>query len=318
MRPRVPVFHPGSRTPALPEREGVALVGPPGGLFFERGPQWLHGVLVVDAEPDPSGRERWARSLFVTSIWAEASVPNVSNLLGDHHLLGQPARDEGGRWVVPFQLDLSEHLGVDRRPGLHHVQVCARTLRSPVLALTCRPGAPDDAARALFGDAPPQGPVDALLVGSALLRQGRPRAALPHFEAALADDALRGDLDRGVLYQAACAAARAAAEVTEEDAHQTLVERALEWLEEDLARRRRALQERLLLDFYADVAGALPAARSEAFERLRRALVTHFRLARDEDPDLRVLRERAVDDLFHLLPEPVAAPTPEAVAAVLT
>jgi len=105
----------------------------------------------------------------------------------------------------------------------------------------------------VLGEVGAQVSYDHLTLAYAAIRKENFVGAVKEFDRALADAALRSDLKRGHLYNAACVAALAKQS-----------DRALKWLEEDLAMRRK----------HSDP----------------KALQHHLMHARDQDSDLKSLR----------------------------
>ncbi|MHC5010265.1 MAG: tetratricopeptide repeat protein [Planctomycetota bacterium] len=100
--------------------------------------------------------------------------------------------------------------------------------------------------------------------------------AVSHFAIALEDEGVRGDLEGGHLYAAACSAARS-----------LRLERALAWLNEDLSRRRAVLAQ-----IEVELAGEVSRDEKEALVRRRETILRHIERARTEDPALRLLRRQ--------------------------
>jgi len=130
----------------------------------------------------------------------------------------------------------------------------------------------------LAGERAPAGPEDHLALAMAHYDRKQYSQAASSFAAALAEERLRADLGRSVLYNAACAAAR----VQGAEAR-SWQEKALAWLREDFERRRARLQA------LEAEAGSSPEARRAA-DMAREALLEHIQWARTEDPDLAALR----------------------------
>jgi len=126
-----------------------------------------------------------------------------------------------------------------------------------------------DRARLLLGERTPRGPAEHLEVAYQRSTEEAFAAAVESFAAALEDPALAGDLERANLYDAACAAARAAA-AAEGRTADGFAGRALEWLADDVRRRRRRV-----------AAGGAGAA----------SLARHLEWARAGDPDLAAIRD---------------------------
>jgi tetratricopeptide (TPR) repeat protein len=120
-------------------------------------------------------------------------------------------------------------------------------------------------ARRQLLEGPPGSPPEALQQAYALLSLGDHAGAVVRFEVAFGDAALRGDMARSHLYNAARAAAQAGVKA-----------RALEWLGEDVKRRRERA---------AALAGAGPEEKAER-DRLLRS-VEH---ARKAEPAFAALR----------------------------
>jgi hypothetical protein len=103
-----------------------------------------------------------------------------------------------------------------------------------------------EVARAFFaGDRGPDGAADHLAIAYALRARGEDGRAVPHFEAALADpairaDLVRGDLCRGNLYAAAATALKASRGGSGEE-QARLRALALQWLAADLGAWRAGL-----------------------------------------------------------------------------
>lgn len=134
------------------------------------------------------------------------------------------------------------------------------------------------ARRDLLRGPPPAGAAEALQQAYALLSLGDPAAALARFEAALGDAATRADVSRGHLYHAARAAAQAGQRA-----------RALEWLAEDVRRRR----ERLAALSAALDAPALDDEERGAAARERERLLRQLDHARRAEPAFAGLRGEA-------------------------
>jgi serine/threonine protein kinase/Flp pilus assembly protein TadD len=132
----------------------------------------------------------------------------------------------------------------------------------------------------LTGERQPKGPGDHLALGRFLYgRKDYPRAA-QHFTRALADPARRTEL----LYDAACSAALASAALEGQEAARWRG-RALEWLGEDL-RRRRAILAQVEKELAMDV----QPERRARLEKQRQSLLAHFEHACVKDADLASLR----------------------------
>ena len=291
MTPRFPVLHASpTRRPAQPAK-GLALLGPEGGTCAPGAPAWFHGVLVVSCGPEEA--ERWLRSIFVTAQGEDDSTPRIAPLVrADRPLLGPPPAPRDGTLVLDFQFDLAEVLEADVVEDGHFVHASAGLHRSNVVHLRARDAAPA-AAPAGTGLAP----VDALAAAYAHARLRQWDGATARFAEALADEALRADLDRGCLFHAACAASLAAAGAAGE-ARAARAQEGLAWLKEDVERRRAALQRRLAGDVEREVAGALSPEQRASEEALRASVVAHLRAARADEPDLATLRESEFTAIF--------------------
>jgi serine/threonine protein kinase/Flp pilus assembly protein TadD len=139
-------------------------------------------------------------------------------------------------------------------------------------------------AALLAGESEPEGPEDDLLLAGAFYDRGDfPRSA-QRFAAVLRDERLRSDLDAGHLYNGACSAALASSDLKGEQAAQWR-RQALEWLSEDLRRRRD-----ILTGIEADLTGGVAPEVAARLESLRKSLLAHFEHARVKDPDLASLR----------------------------
>ncbi len=104
------------------------------------------------------------------------------------------------------------------------------------------------------------------------------------FKAALEDEAIRTDLGRTSLYDAACSAALAATALKSEE-QKTWKSQALEWLGEDL-RRRGQLRARI----ERELAGEVAPDRRQQLERARAEIEAHIERARRSDTDLACIR----------------------------
>jgi tetratricopeptide (TPR) repeat protein/tRNA A-37 threonylcarbamoyl transferase component Bud32 len=150
-------------------------------------------------------------------------------------------------------------------------------------------------AEVLAGEREPASPADHLEIAYARYASQEFAAAQEAFEAAFANEAIRKDLKRANLYNAACSAALAAATNDDEHAAQRR-EKALAWLAEDLTARRELLGNITI----RIAAGARNAARLEA---AKAALLRHFEWARTGDSDLASIRGTPeFDALFEDLP----------------
>jgi len=271
--PRLPVLRANAWTPDQAEEASITLAGPPGDAWQAGGACWVHGSLALAPDQDP---EEWLRGAFVT-IGTEIGPCFVTNLLDDHLLLGDVARDERGR--VAFSCDLNARLGVTLAPARYFVRVGARELLSDVLDLRIEEGELDPArVDASLGEGEAETPVQRLIRGAARASAGLRAEALDDYRAALADDALRADLDRGVLAEAAALACAAFA--AEGDA--ALGEEALAWLGEDLDLRRAWLKEHFVAEFEHELEEGPRAERQQRFVAQRNAQLAHFREVRSE------------------------------------
>ena len=140
------------------------------------------------------------------------------------------------------------------------------------------------AAALLAGDRAPEGADDHLaLAWSLYQRKEFPRSA-ESFERAVADAALRADLDRVGLYNGACAAALASAALAGDVAAHWR-RRAFEWLAADLHLRRGRVAATA-----AELAGSPDAKRRATLEATLAADRTQLEWARTGDSDLAPLR----------------------------
>ncbi len=136
----------------------------------------------------------------------------------------------------------------------------------------------------LAGPARPETGADRAVMASALYRGGRYAESAAAFAEALQDASVRPDLDAWVVYDAACAAALASAGAQGDVAGRWRAT-ALEWLAEDVRRRRV-----LLTDIERDLRAGPTADRKTELEKGRERTLAHFRHARAEDPDMAPLR----------------------------
>jgi len=269
MRSTSPIFHPAS-APA-PRAPGLS-------LHLPEGPsRWIHGALALDAaEATPGQRAEWLESIVLAVATDADGQPHAAPLLRARVALGDPFREvvteSGARLAwAGFSVEAGEALGVALPGAPCHVHLSARRWCSPALRVRWS----DAAGDALLGR-PAEHASDRLVSAYARAASGDHAGALDDFEAALAVAALRADLDRPHLYNAACVAARLATERTG-DARAGLLQRGLAWLREDLAR----CEERL---------AALAATPDDPRTTARRALLERHRAARRDDPDLSAYR----------------------------
>ncbi len=142
----------------------------------------------------------------------------------------------------------------------------------------------------LAGEVAPQNGSQWVYLAQALLERREHGRAADAFAVILADEQIRADIDGFHLYNGACAAAVKAAslDATDPDAAETWRQRALQWLGDDVRRRRdrlAALEATEAGDGEAEThAAALAAARDE--------LAKHLAHARDADEDLAAIRAR--------------------------
>jgi len=135
------------------------------------------------------------------------------------------------------------------------------------------------------GERPPDNPDEQLDLAQERYHEGRFAEAVAGFAAALESEEIHSNIGQAALYNAACAAARAAAEAGPGDG--PYVALALEWLAADVDLRRRALVQidRQLAD------PELDASQRGRLETIRQQVERVLRLARSEDPDLANVRD---------------------------
>ena len=139
-------------------------------------------------------------------------------------------------------------------------------------------------ASLLAGERAPEGAADHLLFGYAFYDKKDFVRSAQSFATALEDESIRGDLNRGNLYNGGCAAALASAGREGEEAAQWR-ERALEWLADDLRRRRE-----ILVGVEKELGTNVTPERAAQLRRVQQTLRAHFEHARVKDPDLASLR----------------------------
>lgn len=293
MRAERPIFHASSRVP-LPVARGIAIVGPEGPVAPRGNAAWIHGALILDPEAGrPDRREAWLRSLVVTAVRRDGEAAHVKSLVGgarhdQDHTRTEALADGAEVVVLPFAFELGPTLGLALDATRYHVWVSAREHRSGEVLLTCEEGAAGERLEGPFPGESPERPVDWLIQAYALARSDRPAEAGAAFAEALQEPAVREDLDRGALYDAACLACRTVVAAHGQGAEQH-VRRAIEWLAEDLRRRRELLSREHLALFDAEVAGVATPRAAARVTRLREETVAHFARAHREDDDLELL-----------------------------
>ena len=143
------------------------------------------------------------------------------------------------------------------------------------------------------GERPPANADEQLELAQERYHQGRFAEAVEGFVAALRSEEIRANVGLCAFYNAACAAARAAAEAGPGGG--PYLARAMEWLaaDVDLRRRARVQIDRQLSD------PELDASQRGRLETIRQQVERVLRLARSEDPDLVNLRDLpAFQELF--------------------
>lgn len=260
---RAPVFFSTTRfTPAAAPGLTLAAPDPEAG--------WVFGTLTVD--DDPSQAAAWARALVLHAYADEEPAVRARPVVSRRPLLVDPPAS--GALTLAFAVDAGELLGLE---GGWFVTATARHHTSAPLHLRARGPRPE-----ALGE--PSSPAEAAILARTCLRAGQVQRADALFAAALADDAVKADPGAGVVYDAACAAARVAAQASEQARHAAGA-RALTLLRDDLQRRQRALAART----QQHVLAALDGPPGEV-DGLLGHEIEHLRWARDEDPDLAHLR----------------------------
>ena len=139
-------------------------------------------------------------------------------------------------------------------------------------------------AALLAGEQAPRNAEDSLLLAIAHSARKDHSESARHYAVALEDAKVRADLNRFNLYNGACAAALASAALEGEEAAQWRT-RALEWLGEDLRRRRE-----ILAQIDEGLAGDAEPERRARLEKQRQSFLAHSEHARVKDPDIASLR----------------------------
>ncbi|MCO5171066.1 MAG: hypothetical protein M9894_32480 [Planctomycetes bacterium] len=230
---------------------------------------WVFGALAVDA--DASQAAAWASALTLHAYADEEPAVRSCPVVRPPLLVDPPA---SGALTLAFAVDVEALLGLE---GGWFVTATARQLTAAPLHLRLRGPRPE-----ALGE--PSSAVEAAILARACLRAGQAERADALFTTALADEALKADPGAGVVYDAACAAARVAAQASEQARHAAGA-RALSLLRDDVQRRQRALAARA----QQHVLAALDGAPGDV-DGLLRQEIEHLRWARDEDPDLVHLR----------------------------
>jgi hypothetical protein len=272
----VPIF--------APTTAGAAFEEP--GLHLAVDGPWLHGALVV-AGDHGAPAERWHRALVAVAVSQSNQVPRVGRITRAEALSAARAwesfpsaraasagRAEGAaaagrvgpvrRWRLTFATPARSVLGERLADEVHYAHVAALDLVSNGVEL--EPRAHATRASGTLGDR--------LVLAYDHALAGDFGAATAGFDEALAEPAVRDDLDAAHAYNAACVFARAA--------HR---ERASSLLAQDL-QRRCARHTRALL------ATAVARGREEgvpARAALDGLLDAHIARLRS-DPDLEALR----------------------------
>ncbi|MBX3470131.1 MAG: hypothetical protein KF878_24915 [Planctomycetes bacterium] len=231
---------------------------------------WVFGALVIDDHPSQAAA--WARALVLHAYADEEPAVRVSPVVVGRHLLIDPPAS--GALTLAFAADAGELLGLE---GGWFLTATARHHTSAPLHLRARGPRPE-----ALGE--PSSPAEAAILARTCLRAGDVQRADALFGAALADDTVRVDPGAGVVYDAACAAARVAAQASDQARHAAGA-RALTLLRDDLQRRQRAVAARTQQHILAALDGP-----PDDLDGLLGHEIEHLRWARDEDPDLAHLR----------------------------
>jgi tetratricopeptide (TPR) repeat protein len=293
VRSSLPVFLGTSRTPT-PSGVGITIVGPELPCVGDGNTAWIHGALVLDPkEAPPEARAAWIQSLFLTTIDRDDQFPLLASLIKDRrhfqdHTVESELPDGTKAALLPFNFDIVQVLGGEIPPLQYYVHVSARHYRSNVLLIQFQEEgtAPHDGP--FPTETPPQTPADWLLQAYAMAQVGMHADAVAAFEKALEEPAVRGDLDRGNLYHAACEACRIAGDGVDEERR---IQQALDWLAEDLRRRREFLEREFFGAFDAELQGTLPPGAADRVTCLLEETAAHFRRARRQQEAFKILHE---------------------------
>ncbi|MGH7296994.1 MAG: hypothetical protein ACRELB_18795 [Polyangiaceae bacterium] len=254
---------------------------------------WVFGRLVLPVtECPPEEHGEWLRSLFLTTVTEEDQLPRVAAVVPVAPS-PQPERfapaqlpDGAPAVTVPFMFDVARALGAPLFEDGMTLLVSARRHRAPIQRVRPASAPVSDEAGTLFAStSPPKQPTDELPRAYEMLCTGQHARAAKHFATALGADSARADLDASNLYNGACAASLALAAAPPGPEREGLAARALEWIREDVKRRRQAV---VALD--AALEKPVRATRRDALEENREQLLAQIEEARAGDADLAALR----------------------------
>lgn len=239
---------------------------------------WALVTLTLDAATPAWACAQALRSLTAHVITEADQIVSAARLAPRPALLREPDALDGARtWSLAVDLRATPGLrGLDEPHRLHVSAAAWRSTvqrRAPVTP-DALPVDPSSLAR----------DVDRLVVAATLSALGRDGDALPFFASALRDGPARDDLSHPHLYNAACAAARAAASTLDAAGRARLTAMAQTWLREDLQRL-----ERRMLDTWRALAALDAGPARDHLVARRDALAAHLDL-RAVDDDLTALR----------------------------
>jgi len=251
----------------------------------------VQAALVVDGAAGKSmcDRNGWVSALCVTVVTEPNQYAVTRRVFKAPVLTGLDCQSGRGaeqeRWGFEFALDIAEYFASGLPSEPYYLHLSTKFLHSEPQRRE-HPG--DDKPALKEPEFEPGDSLRRLVIAYDHCRFGNFARAVEHFTAALRDQATRCDLDRANLYNAACAASRAAGNATGDDSVDRLVEKAIAWLDEDFAHGRDAL-----ITVCEQLAGTPTAEERRWLLGRRAALLAHMD-GRWSDPDLDFIRANPI------------------------
>lgn len=234
---------------------------------------WLHGIMVLESNEFPSATEQsWLEALNLVAVSESNQLPIIAKIMGNRIPVQEHSKEaalDDGRTIrlLPFTFNLKDVLGRGLYDDNYYVHISARQYSSvPVLIEKDKASLPGYLELVSAADSRFEA-IDKLIQAYDFYSAGRFSEAVECFNKVLANEEIRGDIDRPNLYNAGYCASQYALAADPSLAKQ-LLDKTTNWMQEDLK-----IRNALLIDIQTHLLSKNEAVQNTRLESKRLQLL---------------------------------------------